>query len=193
MKKLKNQFGAKASKEDLFNYSQSKNWKNGKFHNIEATKILSSFWDIGSVIYEQLTTKVLREPENTLPIIPFDKDAFLAEPEETKMIWYGHSVILMHMMGKSILIDPMLGPNAAPISPTPVKRFSENSLDLIKDFPDIDVVLISHDHYDHLDYDSIQRLIPKTQQFFVALGVKRHLVKWGVAEDCIHEFDWWQK
>lgn len=191
MRKFENQFGAKPTKNDLFRYAKSENWKDGKFHALEETKVINNFWDIGAIIYEQLAPNKLREPQVPIPIIPFDKTSFLSPSEETKIIWYGHSVLLINMMGKTILIDPMLGPNAAPISPKPVKRFSNNSLDLIDDFPEIDIVLISHDHYDHLDYDSVLRLIPKTKQFFVALGVKRHLVKWGVPEEKIKEFDWW--
>lgn len=189
--KFEHQFGAKPTKEDQLRYAQSENWKNGKFQNFKPTKVLENFWDIGPILYQQLTNREKREPKAPLPIIPFNKESFLAPSEETKIIWYGHSVVLMNMMGKTILIDPMLGSNAAPISPKPVKRFSDNSLELIDDFPDLDIVLMSHDHYDHLDYDSIQKLIPKTKQFFVALGVKRHLVKWGVSEDKIQEFDWW--
>jgi L-ascorbate metabolism protein UlaG (beta-lactamase superfamily) len=85
----------------------------------------------------------------------------------------------------------MLGPNTTPIAPFATKRFSENSLSMIDDFPEIDLMLITHDHYDHLDYDSIQKLKEKTKKYFVALGVKRHLVRWGVEADLITEFDWW--
>ena len=191
MRRFDNQFGAKPTKKDQLRYTESENWKNGKFHNLKPTKVLTNFWDIGAILYEQLTNRELREPKAPLPITRLDKALFSASDEETKIIWYGHSVVLINMMGKLMLIDPMLGPNAAPISPKPVKRFSDNSLDLINDFPELDIVLISHDHYDHLDYHSIVKLIPKTKHFMVALGVKRHLVKWGVPKDRIQEFDWW--
>ena len=97
------------------------------------------------------------------------------------------------MGGLSILIDPMLGPDTTPIAPMPTKRFYENTLDIIDDFPEIDLLLLTHDHYDHLDYASMQKLKHKTKRYFVAMGVKRHLVKWGVAADLITEFDWWDK
>ena len=159
--------------------------------NFEAIKMVTNPLEIGKILYKQVTSKALREPKTSIPIIPFDKAAFLAPANDTKVIWYGHSVILMNMNGKIILIDPMLGSDASPVAPVTTKRFSENSLELINDFPEIDVVLISHDHYDHLDFDSILKLIPKTKQFFVAMGLKRHLIKWGVAQDKIQEFDWW--
>jgi L-ascorbate metabolism protein UlaG (beta-lactamase superfamily) len=99
----------------------------------------------------------------------------------------------MRLDNKTILIDPMFGSNAAPIAPFSVQRFSQNTLELNDEFPEIDLVLISHDHYDHLDYDSIQKLKSKTKHFYVALGVKRHLVSWGIPENTITEFDWWDE
>jgi L-ascorbate metabolism protein UlaG (beta-lactamase superfamily) len=86
----------------------------------------------------------------------------------------------------------MLGPDAAPIAPTTVKRFSGNALGHAEALPEVDLVLISHDHYDHLDYESIAALKAKTRHYFVALGVKRHLVSWGIEAHRIEEFDWWQ-
>jgi L-ascorbate metabolism protein UlaG (beta-lactamase superfamily) len=85
----------------------------------------------------------------------------------------------------------MLGPNAAPIAPFPVKRFSDKTLNLIDELPQIDLLLLSHDHYDHLDFESIQKLKPKVKHYFVALGVARHLIKWGIPKNDITEFDWW--
>ena len=99
----------------------------------------------------------------------------------------------MRMHEKNILVDPMLGSNTTPIAPIPNKRFSENTLSLIDDFPEIDLILITHDHYDHLDLASILKLKNKTHLFYVALGVKRHLVSWGIHPEQIIEFDWWDQ
>jgi len=74
-----------------------------------------------------------------------------------------------------------------------IKRFSGNTLDLIDDFPEIDLMLITHDHYDHLDYASIEKLKTKTKCYCVALGVQRHLESWGVDPSLIQEFDWWDQ
>ena len=71
------------------------------------------------------------------------------------------------------------------------KRFSKDTLSIIDQLPEIDLILLTHDHYDHLDYDSIQRLKFKCTQFLVALGVKRHLEAWGVGSELVKEFDWW--
>ncbi len=190
MKKFHLQFGGKVTKELQQQYEQSENWEDGCFQNLEETNMDIPLGKIPGVIYKQLTKKG-QHPKQNLPIVPFDKAAFLAPSEQAKFIWYGHSAVLMRLNHQTILIDPMLGGDTTPIAPFDNKRFSANSLDVIDDFPTIDLILITHDHYDHLDYDSIQKLKPKAKQYFVALGLKRHLVRWGVEEALITEFDWW--
>lgn len=185
------QFGGSVTKKLIEQYQQSKNWDNGSFQNLEPTSLSNSIFKLPSIIYKQLTHTSEKEPPQPLPILPFDKDSFLNPSSPSKFIWYGHSVVLMRMMGKTILIDPMLGSDTTPIAPMATKRFSENTLSLIDDFPAIDLLLLTHDHYDHLDFASIQKLKHKTKKYFVALGVKRHLVSWGISADLIIEFDWW--
>ena len=191
MRNFFRQFGGKVTRELVARYAQSDNWRDGCFQNLEETQLTINLIDFPRVIYKQLATRKGRDPKQPLPVIPFGKTAFLAPTEHSKFIWYGHSAILLRIGGKTILIDPMLGPNTTPIAPMATKRFSENTLELIDQFPPIDLVLLTHDHYDHLDYASIQRLQSKTSHFLVALGVKRHLVRWGVAADSITEMDWW--
>lgn len=185
------QFGGKVTTELESLYEQSPNWQDGKFANLEDTDVEVSLSKMPGIIYKQIVGKDGQVPDEPLPVAPFDMAAFLAPAQQVKFIWYGHSVVLLRMQGKTILIDPMLGPDTTPIAPFATARFSENTLDLIDDFPEIDLILLTHDHYDHLDYDSIQKLKAKTKQYFVALGVKRHLVAWGVDTDKIQEFDWW--
>jgi L-ascorbate metabolism protein UlaG (beta-lactamase superfamily) len=185
------QFGGKVTRELAQQYAQSENWSKGSFQNLEPTIMEIGFLDFPRVIYKQLANRNGRVPQQSIPVQTFDKTSFLNPSKKAKFIWYGHSAILMRIAGKNILIDPMLGPDTTPIAPFPSKRFSENTLDLIDDFPEIDLILITHDHYDHLDYASIQKLKQKTKRYFVSLGVKRHLVSWGVREDLITEFDWW--
>lgn len=187
------QFGGKVTKALLEQYQQSDNWKEGKFQNLEETSLHISLSKMPGIIYRQFTGKAKREPALPLPVLPLDKTAFLRESPFAKMVWYGHSVLLLRLNGQTILIDPMLGANASPIGPVTTRRFSENTLELIDDFPEIDLLMLTHDHYDHLDYDSIQKLKGKTKQYFVALGVKRHLVRWGIDPTIITEFDWWDQ
>ncbi|MFK8008757.1 MAG: MBL fold metallo-hydrolase [Saprospiraceae bacterium] len=185
------QFGGKVKKEDVEKYKQSPNWRDGSFQNLEETDLNGDLWKLPSIIYKQLKGKEGMYPKQSLPVVPFDLEKFMEPSEEAKFIWYGHSVLLIRMNGKTLLIDPMLGNNTTPIAPMATKRFSKNTLSLIDDFPIIDLVLLTHDHYDHLDLDSIEKLKPKVKQFYVALGVKRHLVSWGVDAEKIIEFDWW--
>ncbi|WP_130735921.1 MBL fold metallo-hydrolase [Flavobacterium sp. J27] len=190
---MRKQFGAKPTKADIQQYEQSPQWDGEKFVNSEPTSMAISIRTLPKLLYKQFCEKKDREPSQPLPIQPFDKEAFVTNDNEVRYIWYGHSVVLLRIKGKNILIDPMLGSNAAPIAPFPIKRFSENTLAIIDQLPEIDLVLLSHDHYDHLDYDSIQKLHSKAKQFYVALGVKRHLVKWNINPEIITEFDWWQE
>ncbi len=185
------QFGGKVTAALIEQYQKSPNWQNGSFQNLEETSMATSIWKMPSIIYKQLSNTAGRTPDSPLPIVPFDKESFLAPADKARLIWYGHSVVLMRIKEQTILIDPMLGPDTTPIAPFASKRFSENTLDLIDDFPDIDLLILTHDHYDHLDYASMQKLQFKAKKYFVAMGMKRHLVYWGVDPDLITEFDWW--
>lgn len=185
------QFGGKATKKLANRYSKSRQWSDKKFMNIEETNMDISLLQIPKLLYKQFFEKSGREPKQKLSVLPFDKEAFLSPSDKMKFIWYGHSVVLMRIANKTVLIDPMLGSNAAPISPFPIKRFSENTLDFIQDFPEIDLLLLTHDHYDHLDLESFELLIPKVKEYYVALGCSRHLEKWGISLEKIKEFDWW--
>lgn len=187
---MASQFGTKPSKEDLRKYSSSDHWKDGSFKNLVETSATPSLVKIPGMIYKQVKNKKQGAPVKSLPIKKIDRTEF-EKGKAAKYIWYGHSVLLLRMAGLNILIDPMFGPDASPIAPFATKRFSENTLDIIDELPEIDLMLMTHDHYDHLDLESIKRLGPKVKKYFVALGVKRHLSGWGVDEDLISEFDWW--
>lgn len=146
---------------------------------------------IPSVLYKQFAGQKGKRPSRQIPVLAFDRESFLARADRAKIIWYGHSAMLIRMAGQTVLIDPMLGPDTTPIAPIASRRFSDGTLDLIEQFPDVDVALITHDHYDHLDYDSICLLDAKVARFWVGLGVKRHLVRWGVDASRVEEFDWY--
>ncbi len=196
MKKTKaflKQFGGKVNPELQIEYSVSPNWKKDKFVNLEETKMEFSIHSMPKLLYKQFFEKEGREPISPLPIKSFDRKTFLAPSDKPKFIWYGHSVLLMRWNGKTILMDPMLGPNASPIAPFATKRFAENTLQLIDEFPDIDLALMTHDHYDHLDLQSIENLKSKTKKWYVAIGVKRHLTAWGIDDSAVREFDWYDE
>ena len=189
MKKFLTQFGGKIDSSEIQKLAKSDHWIQHKFENLEATSMDISLRTIPGLLKKQFTNTSERTPKANLPIEPFDLDAF--NKGNNQFVWYGHSVILMKINGKTILFDPMFGPDASPIGPVRTKRFSEKTLDIIDELPEIDVLLMSHDHYDHLDLDSYQKIKHKVKAFYVPLGVKRHLSQWGVSSELITELDWW--
>ncbi len=187
------QFGGKVTKHWLSQYETSPHWQQGMFRNLMPTQTAINWKQLPGIICKQIKGHPKGYPTDSLHVERFDQKKFLDSSSDTKFIWYGHSAVLMRINGLNVLIDPMLGPDASPIAPTKTRRFSGNTLSLIDDLPEIDLMLLSHDHYDHLDFESIRRLQQKTKKYFVALGVKRHLVSWGIEADAVTEFDWWHQ
>lgn len=187
------QFGASLSDSNKKTYQQSKYWDGEKFINQSVTTMDIGLKTMPDLLKAQFTDREVRSPEKPIDVIPFDAEKFAENPEKPKFIWYGHSVLLLQMAGKNYLIDPMFGDDASPVGPFKINRFSENTLEIIDQLPAIEAVFFTHDHYDHLDYASIQKLKTKVKKYFVALGVARHLEKWGVPAEQIQEFDWWEE
>ncbi len=183
------QFGGRITPQELTKLAQSKQWNGKVFVNTAPIDLAMGPLKIMKIMKQSLSNRKIRMPQAQLPVKAFNPVAFMAG-HAPKFIWYGHSVILLRLAGKHILIDPMFGDDASPIAPFKTKRFSDHTLDIIDNLPEIDILCMSHDHYDHLDYGSIQRLKSKSNHFCVALGVKRHLVAWGVDAAKITEFDW---
>ncbi|MCB0408895.1 MAG: MBL fold metallo-hydrolase [Flavobacteriales bacterium] len=190
-KNFKVQFGGKIRPQDIQKYEQSTQWNGKIFENLSETIMDVNIQTMPKLLKKQFTDTKSRSPRTPLPVQSFNPEKWNKEPEIPKFIWYGHSVLLLQLNGKTLLIDPMFGSDAAPIAPFKVKRFSKNTLNLIDDLPPIDAILLTHDHYDHLDYDSILKLKGKVDTWLVALGVSRHLEKWGISTNQITEFDWW--
>lgn len=130
------------------------------------------------------------KPKAKLPEITPNLTAFLQPAAHTKLIWLGHSSFLINMQQTIILLDPIFSNSAAPVN-FAARRFQPPVIAL-HDLPEIDVVVISHDHYDHLDKNTIRYLQDKPTQFVVPLGVGSHLKGWGIAAAKISELDWWQ-
>ncbi|MBN7816761.1 MBL fold metallo-hydrolase [Algoriphagus pacificus] len=189
---MRKQFGGKITKKEEEKFQKISNWDGEKFQNLEPTSMDFSFQALPKFLYKQFCEKEGREPDAKIPVLPFDLAKFLEPSPKAKFIWYGHAALLIRINGKTILIDPMLGPDASPIAPFSTKRFSDGTLDLIDQFPEIDLLLMTHDHYDHLDLKSMMLLKPKVKQLFVGMGVGRHLKKWGYDENLIKEFSWWE-
>ncbi|REL25859.1 hydrolase [Thalassotalea euphylliae] len=129
-------------------------------------------------------------PSVALPVTKFSFDEVLAAPDNTG-VKLGHSSLLLKVNGQVILVDPVFSERASPVQWAGPKRFHESPIELA-DIPYVDIVLISHNHYDHLDKDSIAQLKNKTKQFITTLKVGDQLIKWGVDASKIVELDWWQ-
>ena len=105
--------------------------------------------------------------------------------------WLGHSTVLIEIDGVRVLTDPVWGPRASPSRFAGPKRFQPVPVPL-RALPPLDLVLVSHDHYDHLDYPTIRELAKRDVPFVTSLGVGAHLEAWGVRPERIVELDWWE-
>jgi L-ascorbate metabolism protein UlaG (beta-lactamase superfamily) len=110
---------------------------------------------------------------------------------DNSLVWFGHSAFLIKLKGKTILVDPSLSSHASPIWLV-TKAFPGTTGFTAADLPDIDYLLISHDHWDHLDYPTIKALKARTKLIILPLGVGAHFERWGFPPDQIREGDWWE-
>jgi L-ascorbate metabolism protein UlaG (beta-lactamase superfamily) len=192
---LSPQFGGSASEAQQKTFLASGHYKDGIFVNQIPTSLDLGFAKTVSVMKDFFFSDVAgREPGVPLPMEKIDS-AVVANraPEIARLTWFGHSACLLEIDGKKILFDPMLGQYAGPLPWFSPKRYNEELPIEIEALPFIDAIVISHDHYDHLDYGSIIKLKEKTGRFFVPLGVGAHLVAWGVKPENITELNWWQE
>lgn len=126
-------------------------------------------------------------PKTALPMERLGRDNFGQQPEELAVWWLGHSSLILELEGRRFLVDPVFG-NAAPL-PLIVRRYVDPPI-RPRDMPPLDYVLITHDHYDHLEYAAMRALRDSGAKFVVPLGVGAHLRKWGVPSDRITELGW---
>jgi L-ascorbate metabolism protein UlaG (beta-lactamase superfamily) len=134
----------------------------------------------------------VREPTFEVPVVKIEAESLTGEPEPgLRTYWLGHSSVLVEIDGLRVMTDPVLSEYAAPFQGGPFmpKRLHPVPIELDK-IPKIDAVVISHDHYDHLDIATVTALASKGTHFFVGLGVGAHLERWNIPEDQIHELDW---
>jgi len=131
-------------------------------------------------------------PKEAIPVVPRVKKDFETRPASgLRVTWLGHSTLLVELDGARVLIDPVWGPRASPFTFSGPKRWFESPLPL-DELPDVDVIVISHDHYDHLDTPTVKRLLQRNVKWGVPLGIGAHLESWGVRPQDIIELDWWQ-
>ena len=185
------QFGDSPDKNSKNVIEKSKNFIGNEFVNLDPvtvnTKSVNSTNEKSPSLMDWISPAKGKNPSKSLPSIKFQSDNLTAG----KFVWLGHSTILINIGGLIVMTDPVF--NRA--SPIPVfgKPFPIENPITINDLPDVDVVVISHDHYDHLDTKAIKILSKKVNHFFVPLGVKAHLVSWGVDSKKVSELDWYDE
>jgi hypothetical protein len=131
------------------------------------------------------------DPKSRPSTVPVESGRFEAlPPSGLRVTWLGHSTILLEIDGHRFLTDPVWSERVGPIGFAGPKRWFPPLLAL-SDLPRLDAVLLSHDHYDHLDYATIVALKDQSPTFIAPLGVGAHLERWGVSPDRIVELDWW--
>lgn len=182
------QFGKAPSGQRLERIKQSPNYKDGQFHNRYPTNLLPEGYTMAGEIYRTFFRNNPRKfPTDT---IPSTKTDLLSLPIDSNvLVWFGHSSYFMQIDGKRFLIDPVLSGSASPL-PFGVKSFKGTDIYTADDIPEIDYLLITHDHFDHLDYKTIMALKPKIKNVVCGLGVGEHFEYWKFDKDRIIEKDW---
>ncbi|RYZ88210.1 MAG: MBL fold metallo-hydrolase [Proteobacteria bacterium] len=182
-------FGKAPAFDKLELISQSSHYKNGKFHNISFTPTLVEGYSYWGVIYKQFFKKdKRRRPTDIIPSIKTNLHNL--PTDEDVLVWFGHSSYFIKADGNNFLIDPVFSGNASPINGTN-KSFKGSDVYTVADMPFIDFLLITHDHYDHLDHDIIVQLKDKVGKVICGLGVGTHFEHWGYPSEKIVELDWY--
>jgi L-ascorbate metabolism protein UlaG (beta-lactamase superfamily) len=180
-------FGGRFDGERLERMHRSPEFIDGRFQNTPPQKTGGSILETLR-LYRQ---GQVREPSFAIPVLPLAPGALRAPSSQgLRAIWFGHSNVLVEIEGVRLMTDPVLSEVASPV-PFGPKRMHAPPIALA-DLSGIDAVLISHDHYDHLDMKTIRHLAAQGTQFYVGLGVGAHLERWKVPPAQIHEMDWWE-
>lgn len=164
--------------------------RNGKFVNSDTPYApkLSEMWDI---IKQMLTApRIDKKPTSSIPIKTITSQQL--DDSSDAIFRLGHSTILMRLNGEYILTDPMFSHRASPLQWIGPKRFHNTPISIV-DLPKIKTVIISHDHYDHLDKKSVLQLKDKVEHFITPLKVGDYLIKWGIDKEKVTQLDWWQE
>ncbi|SHL60659.1 MBL fold metallo-hydrolase [Rhodanobacter sp. OK091] len=165
-------------------------WRGGRFRNVADTRagslraVMREFW---------INRGIRRKPRTALPVTPVRADVLSGPASQAlRVTWLGHSTTLIEIDGLRLLTDPVLSERASPLPFAGPKRFTPPAL-TVAQLPRIDAVLLSHDHFDHLDRDTIRALAGKVERFYAPLGVGKRLIAWGLDAARVVELDWWQQ
>jgi L-ascorbate metabolism protein UlaG (beta-lactamase superfamily) len=181
-------FGRTPSGQRLERIQQSPHYRDGSFQNLNNTPALTEGVTYSSVMKEFfLRDKSKSKPGKQIPSQKTDLKSL--KPDENVLVWFGHSSYFLQVDGKRILVDPVLSGAASPVAFT-TRAFAGSDVYTPEDFPEIDFLFISHDHWDHLDYKTIMKLKPKIGKIICGLGTGEHFERWGFDMTKVLEADW---
>ncbi len=181
-------FGRLPSGERLARVLQSPQYKKGKFQNSSPTPDLTN----GANYYTVFRDFFLRKDKHATPPAPLPSaktNLLTLDPADDILVWFGHSSYFFQVDGKRFLVDPVLSGAASPLSFT-TRSFAGTDVYSADELPDIDYLIITHDHWDHLDYKTLKALQLRVDKVITGLGVGAHLERWGYAPASIIEKDW---
>lgn len=181
-------FGRTPSGKRLERIRNSPNYRDGAFQNLSPTPALTE----GVTYSAVMKGFFLNDRSHSKPakLIPSSKtDLKSLSPDEQVLVWFGHSSYFIQLNGKRILVDPVLSGAASPVAFT-TRAFAGSDVYSTEDFPEIDYLFISHDHWDHLDYKTIMALKPKIGKVICGLGTGEHFERWGFDMNKVIEADW---
>lgn len=182
-------FGKHPKGEHRQKLEQSPNYEKGSFKNLNHTPTLTEGVSYSKVLYEFLFASKPKEPSEAIPSIKTDLEAL--DAEENVLVWMGHSSYFIQLDGKKILVDPVLSGNASPLSFT-TKAYDGTDIYTTDEIPEIDYLFLSHDHWDHMDYNTLKALRSKIKNVITGIGNGAHLERWGFDPEVIIEKDWYQ-
>jgi len=180
-------FGALPKGERKERILASPNYRDNEFKNLDSIPEFT-----GSIIvgWTRMALKKKDNPRPKNPVPSVKTDLKDLDVDVDLVVWLGHSSYYFHKNGKRFLFDPVLSKRASPF-PLVNRAFKGTNIYTVDDIPFIDYLLISHDHWDHLDYPTVKGLKDKIGFVVVPLGVGAHFERWGFAKEKIHELDWW--
>jgi L-ascorbate metabolism protein UlaG (beta-lactamase superfamily) len=180
--------GAGASGARLARMERSPHWSKGHFVNFQEIHN-----DLAGSLTAMFHESPFATPTSPVAVVSPNPALFASPPPSgLRVTWFGHSSTLVEIDGVRILTDPLWSERASPVAGLGPKRYYPPPIAL-RDLPPIDAVVISHDHYDHLDYATIVAMRDWKTVFVVPLGVGADLALWGIPADRILELDWWER
>lgn len=182
------QFGALPEGEDMRRILLSPHYVDGEFRNVIPRPVLSDGSSFAGALIRSLVEKKT-DPVPPRPVPSRMPDFGRLDASRDAVIWLGHSSFFLQLGGRRLLIDPVFSDHAAPVSFS-TRAFAGTTPVTARDLPPVDGLLISHDHWDHLDYPTVMALKEKTKMVVCGLGTGAHFRRWGFSRSVVHEADW---